>query len=171
MQVYKFILLSLITSVIVGCSSARHMDNYLQSMKFSEVNGLYQHEQHGLIYQNAEPLKSIMAECSAEVFTGKSFIFGSQTVNDSEVLMQIYLDNVKHMLNSIRMFQAKSQQELININYEILASESGYGAIKHSAFENSKKDSQQLKELSKLMSARNECVKKNGWVFHKKPKS
>jgi hypothetical protein len=125
------------------------MDNYLQSMQFSAINSRYHHPQHGALYPNQEPLQSVIAQCDAQVFSGTSFTFGSQTIADPKVLTQIYLDSIDHKLKSIRMFKTKKLRESDQAKYR--------------AFEHADKYQPQLDALYKLIAAKHQCLKDNGW--------
>jgi len=156
MQKLSIILLSMVLVLVVGCSSTKHMDNYIQAIKLSESNSRYQNEIQGIVYQSEEPLKSVLAKCTAEAFSGKSFKFGSQVISDPKVLKQIYIDDMTYKMNSAR---------------KLAADNDGYAAVKHEAFSNAKEDHEQLKALIQVMGLRSECIKNKGWVYYRQPRS
>lgn len=127
----------------------KEIELYFNSQEFWPQNGEVEHAKHGRMAATVEPYLSDYTICQREVFSGKSFVFGSLTISDPKKLRQFVNDfHINLLAHKLPDSDERRQDAIKQIFYH------------PSFFENYKK-------IGPLVPRTVDCVKEKGWTYLK----
>jgi hypothetical protein len=156
-------------------------DFYFSHQVINYLREEYSHEQYGVVSSNKEPFISDNNSCAQAAFSGKSFVFGTRTISDLDVLSQMNRDKTIYFFNIFMEFGriltsgsgalagSRSAVAISTGNTSNIDQISENRVSEQSIFEDQSVVTK-IEQINELDEKRSECVKAKGWSYIEKKK-